>query len=44
VEGNPRASAGTDDLEACIGCMAVTANVRIQRICDNRQGEKELLF
>jgi len=25
----------TDELEACIGCMAVTANVKIQRNCDS---------
>lgn len=43
VAGNPRASAAaaTEELEACIGCMAVTANVRLRRICENRVVEGE---
>ena len=27
----------TDELEACIGCMAQTANVKIQRTCQSSQ-------
>jgi len=36
IRENPRARV-TDELEACIGCMANTANVTIQRSCDSSQ-------
>jgi hypothetical protein len=37
VAGNPRVAAAAEELEACIGCMAVTANVRINRVCGNNR-------
>eukprot|EP00092_Neocalanus_flemingeri_P031314 GFUD01034010.1.p1 GENE.GFUD01034010.1~~GFUD01034010.1.p1 ORF type:complete len:413 (-),score=79.34 GFUD01034010.1:82-1263(-) len=36
ISENPRVSV-TDELEPCIGCMAQTANVKIQRTCESSQ-------
>jgi len=38
ISENPRAST-TDELEPCIGCMAQTSNVKIERNCESSQQE-----
>jgi len=38
ISENPRSHV-TDELEACIGCMVQTANVKIQRTCQSSQEE-----
>jgi hypothetical protein len=39
IEKNP-VTRVTDELESCIGCMAVTANVSLQRLCESSQNQE----